>query len=210
MSEPAAREHVLVVGVMTNAIGATKSSRATSDTVGSGTARSGIAESGTTESGATESGATMSDTVLIEAIRFARMLGAQLVVANVDATRYTTKRNPDGTVFAFPIDPDSADSVTEEFDQLLAAHVTALLKNSGVRWSMRALAGDPAHELARLAHEVNALAIVVGTRKRGLRTTAHEFFNGSVAVHLAHRQHHPVIVIPLDPVAHDEPLPWEV
>jgi hypothetical protein len=28
-------------------------------------------------------------------------------------------------------------------------------------------------------------------------------------VHLAHRQHHPVIIIPLDPVAHGERLPWE-
>ena len=159
---------------------------------------------------ANESGDATSDTVLIEAIRFARMLSAELVLANVDTTRYTTKRNADGTVSAFPIDPDSADSVTEEFDPGLAEHVTAILANSDIRWSLRALAGDPAHELARLAHEVNALAIVVGTRKRGLRTTAHEFFNGSVAVHLAHRQHHPVIVIPLDPVAHDEPLPWEV
>ncbi|GAB3610490.1 hypothetical protein GCM10027414_26160 [Humibacter ginsengiterrae] len=175
MSEPAAREHVLVVGVM-----------------------------------AGESGNVTSDAVLIEAIRFARMLGAELVLANVDTTRYTTRRNADGTVSAFPIDPDSADSVTEVVDPRLTEHVTPMLERSGIRWSFRALAGDPAHELARLAHEVNALAIVVGTRKRGLRTTAHEFFNGSVAVHLAHRQHHPVIVIPLDPVAHDEPLPWEV
>lgn len=150
-----------------------------------------------------------SDTVLLEAIRFATLLHARLVLASVDITRYTTVHNADGTVSAFSIDPDSADIITEEFDPQLALHVQTLLEPSGIQWSLQALAGDPAHELARLAHQLNARAIVVGTRKRGLRTTAHEFFNGSVAVHLAHRQHHPVIVIPVAPVAHDAPLPWE-
>lgn len=149
------------------------------------------------------------DHVVRQAIRFAGLLDASLVLATVDPTRYTTGRNPDGTVSAFAIDPDSAELVTEEFDPEFAAHLRHLLEPTGLQWSLRALAGDPAHELARLAHELDALAIVVGTRKRGLRTTAHEFFNGSVAVHLAHRQHHPVIVIPMDPVAHGERLPWE-
>ena len=150
-----------------------------------------------------------SDDVVRQAIRFAGMLGASLVLATVDPTRYTTAHNPDGTVAAFSIDPDAAEVITEEFDPEFAEHLGALLEPSGLTWSLRALAGDPAHELARLAHELNAVAIVVGTRKPGLRTSAHEFFNGSVAVHLAHRQHHPVIVIPLDPVAHGERLPWE-
>lgn len=149
------------------------------------------------------------DDVVREAIRFAEMLGASLEVATVDPTRYTTGHNADGGVEAFPIDPDSAEEITEEFNPDFAAHLGTIIGPSGVPWALHALAGDPAHELARLAHEVNAVAIVVGTRKRGLRTTAHEFFNGSVAVHLAHRQHHPVIIIPLDPVAHGEQLPWE-
>lgn len=92
--------------------------------------------------------------------------GAELVIATVDPTHYAVRRNPDGTVVAWDIDPDLADE----------------------------LEGD---------------AIVVGTRKPGLRTTAHDFFNGSVAVHLAHRQHRPVIVVPLNPVASGESLPWE-
>lgn len=150
-----------------------------------------------------------SERVVREAMRFAGMLDASLVLASVDTTRYTTAHNPDGSVAAFSIDPDAAEVVTEEFDPELADRVRALVEPSGIPFTVRALAGDPAHELARLAHDLDAVAIVVGTRKPGLRTTAHEFFNGSVAVHLAHRQHHPVIVIPLDPVAHDERLPWE-
>jgi len=149
------------------------------------------------------------DDVVLQAIRFAQMLGASLVLATADATRYTTERNADGSVTAFPIDPDSAETITEEFEPEFAEHLRHLLKPTGLVWTMRAVAGDPAHELARIAHERDALAIIVGTRQRGLRTTAHEFFNGSVAVHLAHRQHHPVIVIPLDPAVHGERLPWE-
>lgn len=149
------------------------------------------------------------DDVVRQAIRFAEMLGASLVLATVDPTRYTTGRNADGSVSAFSIDPDSAELITEEFEPEFAEHLRHLLEPTGLTWTLRALAGDPAHELALVAHELDALAIVVGTRKRGLRTTAHEFFNGSVAVHLAHRQHHPVIIIPLDPVAHGERLPWE-
>ncbi|QDZ14339.1 universal stress protein [Humibacter ginsenosidimutans] len=149
------------------------------------------------------------DDVVREAIRFAEMLGASLEIATVDPTSYTTGHNPDGSVAAFSIDPDSAELITEEFNPDFAAHLGTILESAGVPWKLHALAGDPAHELARLAHEMDALAIVVGTRKPGLRTTAHEFFNGSVAVHLAHRQHHPVIVVPLHPAAQGERLPWE-
>jgi hypothetical protein len=35
-----------------------------------------------------------------------------------------------------------------------------------------------------------------------------EFFTGSVAVQLAHHQHRPVLMIPLDPTGPDAPLPW--
>jgi nucleotide-binding universal stress UspA family protein len=147
--------------------------------------------------------------VVRQAVRFAKRLGASLVLATVDPSRYTTGRNADGSITAFPIDPDEAEEITELFEPEFEDHLRRLVEPSGVAWTTRALAGEPAHELARLAHELDAFAIVVGTRKPGLRTTAHEFFNGSVAVHLAHRQHHPVIVIPLEPVAHNERLPWE-
>jgi nucleotide-binding universal stress UspA family protein len=52
------------------------------------------------------------------------------------------------------------------------------------------------------------MMIVVGTREPGFRGTVHEFINGSVAAQLAHRQHRPVVVIPLNPVTDDDELPW--
>ncbi|MEA9984217.1 MULTISPECIES: hypothetical protein [Subtercola] len=51
---------------------------------------------------------------------------------------------------------------------------------------------------------------MVGTRRASGRSTVGEFLNGSVAAHLAHRQHRPVIVIPVAPVASDDALPWAV
>ena len=51
--------------------------------------------------------------------------------------------------------------------------------------------------------------IIVGSRRGGLRVSMHEFFGGSVAAHLAHRQSRPVVVIPLSPVPAGGRLPWE-
>jgi nucleotide-binding universal stress UspA family protein len=150
------------------------------------------------------------DAVLRRAIAFAQKLKAELVIATVDPTHYEVRRNADGTVVAWDIDPDLAnEEVTEQFDAEFAERVRSIVGSSGIQYTFRALAGEPARELARTADELDADAIVVGTRKPGLRTTAHEFFNGSVAVHLAHRQHRPVIVVPLDPAANGEKLPWE-
>ena len=75
-----------------------------------------------------------------------------------------------------------------------------MLNGRGIRYSLEQRVGDPAWALARLADEVDARYIVVGTREAGIRGSIREFFNGSVAVHLAHRQHRPVIVVPLAPV----------
>jgi hypothetical protein len=51
--------------------------------------------------------------------------------------------------------------------------------------------------------------IVVGSREAGLRGSVREFFAGSVALHLSHRQARPVVVVPLAPVSRAQALPWE-
>lgn len=149
------------------------------------------------------------DGVVRGALKFAQRLDAQLVLATVDNTRYTVRHDPVGIVAACSIDADDPEVIEEVVDPQLAEHVRVMLEQWGVEWRLRALAGDPAHELATLADELDAVAIVVGTRDRGLRSGALEFLNGSVAVHLAHRQHRPVIIIPLDPAARHESLPWQ-
>lgn len=150
-----------------------------------------------------------SDVVLLQAAALARDLGVDLLCAHVDMGRYPVKEHSDGSVASRPYDPDLSDLGDEDFEPVLADHIRLVLKSAAVRFELRALAGDPARALGHLAEAVNARLIVVGTHNPGIRRGLHEFFNGSVAVHLAHRQHRPVLVIPLSPVTDEDKLPWE-
>ncbi|HEY5223360.1 MAG TPA: universal stress protein [Microbacteriaceae bacterium] len=160
--------------------------------------------------------------VLLEAARFARELGVELVCAHVDAARYPVEEREDGTVASMPLDPEVPDLRDETVDPSMVRHVLDTLAGAGpgagadadagpdtdvpVRFS--ALAGDPAQALGRLAELLDARAIVVGTRHPGVRAGLEEFFTGSIAVRLAHRQGRPVIVVPLQP--HPTAAPWEL
>lgn len=146
--------------------------------------------------------------VLNCAALFARRFDAELVCASVDLSHYTADRRPDGTVYALPINSDLVDGKIEQFDPALRHTIAGVLDPLGVRWSTRALAGGAAMELARLAGDLNAAMIVVGTRERGIKDSLREFLNGSVAAHLTHHQHRPVVVVPVNPVARDDDLPW--
>lgn len=148
-------------------------------------------------------------TVLEQAARLAGDLGVPLVCANVDPTRYLVPNAVDGTVVALPFDPDLPEAGEEAFDAELEQRIRETVEGRGVPCTLRQLAGDPAWALARLAAEVDARYIVVGTREAGLRGSVREFFTGSVAAHLAHRQHRPVVVVPLAPISGGEKLPWE-
>ncbi|WP_460783783.1 universal stress protein [Microbacterium tumbae] len=145
--------------------------------------------------------------VLQEAIRYATLLSAPLVVAHVDVTRFVTYEDPDGYVHSAPIDMN-VDAGTAEFETVQAA-AGAALEGSGLTWTARQLVGDPALAIKQLAGKLDAQLIVVGTRKRGIGESIREFFTGSVAARLAHRQHRSVLVVPLeDPVPDDQPEIW--
>ena len=147
----------------------------------------------------------LSPRVLKEAARYAKLLSAPLVVVHVDVTRFVTYEDPDGYVHSAPIDI----SVTagENDLALVKAEAAKLLDGYGVSWSVRQLVGDPALAMKHLAEQVDARLLVVGTRKRGLGESIREFFTGSVAARLAHRQHRPILVVPLgEPVPDDEEI----
>ena len=74
------------------------------------------------------------DAVVLGALRFAQRLGAGLVIATVDDTRYTVRHDPVGIVAAFSIDCDDPEVVEETVDPRLADHVRALLEPSGTPW----------------------------------------------------------------------------
>jgi nucleotide-binding universal stress UspA family protein len=147
--------------------------------------------------------------VVAEAATFAERFGAELVCASVDASSFTLERRPDGTVTALPVDPDAFEEIVEVFDPALHAAISETLADRGVHWSTVALAGPPAQELMRLADQLDAAMIVVGTRESGIRASLREFLSGSVAVHLAHHQERPVVVVPLAARGEDLTLPWE-
>lgn len=147
--------------------------------------------------------------VIAHAAALAARMDASLVCASVAVDRYVVVEHADGSVESTPFDSDLAEVREAEFDPALRASIAAILDPTGVPWEVRALAGDPARALAHLADALDAMMIVVGTHEGGLRGSLRELFNGSVAAHLAHRQHRPIVVIPLAPVGFDAQLPWE-
>jgi len=147
--------------------------------------------------------------VLQQAMRFARQFGAVLVCAHVDTSSYVVAEHADGSVESRPIDPDLPDWTSGPFDGQLAARIRAQAREVDVEVVFRELAGDVGHALARLAEVLDAELIVVGSRRGLFKTSVHDFFRGSVALHLAHRQPRPVVVIPLSPVPAGATLPWE-
>ena len=143
--------------------------------------------------------------VVKEAGRYAKLLHAPLVVVHVDVTRFVTYEDPDGYVHSAPIDMNLTGGAAD-----LAAvtnTATGVLDGSGITWSVRQLVGDPALAIKHLADDVDARLIVVGTRRRGIGESIREFFTGSVAARLAHRQQRPILVVPLgEPITDDEEI----
>lgn len=143
--------------------------------------------------------------VLKEAARYAKLFQAPLVVVHVDVTRFVTYEDPDGYVHSAPIDINIAAGEGELAKVQDAA--ASVLGDSGPEWSVRQLVGDPAMAIKHFADEIDARLIVVGTRKRGFGESMREFFTGSVGARLAHRQHRPILVVPLgEPVPDDEEI----
>lgn len=143
--------------------------------------------------------------VLAEGVRYARLFSAPLVVVHVDVTRFVTYEDPDGYVHSAPIDLNLEAGVAE-FEEVQRVSAAAL-QGSGLTWTARQLVGDPAIAIKHLANKVDAELIVVGTRQRGIGESIREFFTGSVAARLSHRQHRPILIVPLDePVADDKDI----
>lgn len=143
--------------------------------------------------------------VVKEAGRYAKVLGAPLVVVHVDVTRFITYEDPDGYVHSAPIDINVA--AGESDLATVEAEAAKILEGHEIDWSVRQLVGDPAMAMKHLAEQLDARLLVVGTRKRGLGESIREFFTGSVAARLAHRQHRPILVVPLgEPVPDDEEI----
>jgi nucleotide-binding universal stress UspA family protein len=138
--------------------------------------------------------------VLRTAARWARILGAELYCAYADPSRFAVEEFPDGTVRHAAVDPDSVDDSWAVREQGIEDFASTVLRDEGVDWHVRYLAGRPDRALTHLARAVDASAFVVGTRPPGVGARVREFLEGSVAVRLSHHQHRPVLVVPLEVV----------
>ncbi len=149
---------------------------------------------------------SQSPRVIHEAIRFATLLEAPLVVVHVDVTRFVTYEDPDGYVHSAPIDIN-LEVGEAEFAEVQAAAESALA-DANLIWTARQLVGDPALAIKQLANRLDARLIVVGTRRPGLGETIRQFFTGSVAARLAQRQHRPLLVVPQEVPMEDSQEFW--
>lgn len=139
--------------------------------------------------------------VVQEAGRLAVALGRPLVCAYVTEDSYLTEWDRADVREDASLHPAGVASEDERVALELAASIGAALSaahRDGVEppWTLRILAGDPAKALGRIAVELHARLLVVGTRGRGVERALEEWLGGSVAAHLAHDQACPGVVVP--------------
>ncbi|ALE05446.1 hypothetical protein AL755_08095 [Arthrobacter sp. ERGS1:01] len=146
--------------------------------------------------------------VVAQAAHFAARFGSELVCAFVNQGRVAVSEGPDGSVASASLDPDFTDDGEDQFDPRLAAGLEQVLDGMGVSWRTLVLAGEVSAALGRLADRLDASMIVVGTHERSVGGNLQEFFNRSVATHLAHRQNRPIVVIPARAPGLGSPMPW--
>lgn len=70
--------------------------------------------------------------IVATAAMFARQFDADLICANVNASRYTATFDLDGTVVSLPLIPDRTEGRREQFDPDLHETIAATLADTGV------------------------------------------------------------------------------
>lgn len=136
--------------------------------------------------------------VALTATSLGEAIGAPRVYfAYADASRHVLAEHPDGSVTHDPLDPDSSDESWRDRERQCIEELRTVLTGVSVDWEFRYLAGRPDRALTHLARAVDAAALVVGTRAPGRGAHLREIVEGSVAAHLAHHQHRPVVTVPL-------------
>jgi nucleotide-binding universal stress UspA family protein len=126
----------------------------------------------------------------------AAQMNAPLVFAYVDEASYLVEWDPSKGTHRLSLHPERGDNAIAGIRAELRDIITAYFGNQPVDWTLRILAGDPARALGRLASDVQASMIIVGTPERGLTHRISEALNGSVASWLTHHQGRPVLIVP--------------
>ena len=137
----------------------------------------------------------------------AERFSARLVCVVVDPALLSAGVRADGSEIIEPIDPDTADSDPQQLPDEDMRVIRDLAAARSVDVDFVSRVGDPSHALAAVAEERDAVMIVVGSQAGRLRIA--ELLTGSVAAHLTHQQHRPILVVPHDPVGATVLLPSE-
>ena len=140
--------------------------------------------------------------VLHAAASLAARLGATLICAHVDEASYLVEWDPARSAHRLSLHPDTDNAEIRAVTQELRNSIGAACDGLGIHWTLRTLAGDPARALGRLAAEVGATMIIVGTPEPGLGHRISAALNGSVAAWLSHHQDHPILIVPVLAAVH--------
>ena len=147
--------------------------------------------------------------VALTACSLAKATGAPApYFAYAGPSRVCVREFPDGTVRHQAADSDPDDEAWRGLEGQFIGEITAQLTGTGVPWQFRYLAGRADRALTHLARAVGAAAFVLGTRV-GRRSRLAGFLSGSVTLQLSHRQHRPVIMVPLAVAGWHGRAPWE-
>ena len=142
--------------------------------------------------------------VLQTAAELAQKLSVPLLCAYVDEASYLVEWDPARSAHRLSLHPDKNDDDIRSLTNDLKSAIGTAVRSASLEWTLRTLAGDPARALGRLAAEVNAPMIIVGTPERGFGHRITELLNGSVAAWLTHHQSRPVMVVPFRMAAHED------
>ncbi|MGF6835613.1 nucleotide-binding universal stress UspA family protein [Paenarthrobacter sp. TE4293] len=134
--------------------------------------------------------------VLQTARTLAERLGVPLVCAYVDEASYLVEWDPSRETHRMSLHPEKDDADVEAVRGGLGRTIAEAMDGGSAEWTLRLLAGDPARALGRLAADINASMIIVGTPEPGLGHRISEALNGSVAAWLSHHQRRPVLIVP--------------
>jgi len=140
--------------------------------------------------------------VLQTAASLAAKLTAPLICAHVDEASYLVEWDPARSAHRLSLHPDTDNAEIRAVTQELRSSIGAACDALGIHWTLRTLAGDPARALGRLASEVGAAMIIVGTPEPGLGHRISAALNGSVAAWLSHHQDHPILIVPVRAAIH--------
>ncbi|WP_104139354.1 universal stress protein [Arthrobacter sp. ZGTC131] len=142
--------------------------------------------------------------VLQTAATLAQKLSVPLLCAYVDEASYLVEWDPARSAHRLSLHPDKDDDDIRSLTNDLTSVIGSAVQSASPEWTLRTLAGDPARALGRLAAEVSAPMIIVGTPERGFGHRITELLNGSVAAWLTHHQSRPVLVVPFRMAAHQD------